>query len=105
MAGIKKNYAGSVAKGRFSQEVMDQRMALISTQLTYDGFDTVDLIIENLHQNAAQAKAILADLVPRIPKAPNWPCHSALRNAIMTDRKFWPAKTVKELRLLIEKYL
>ena len=66
---------------------------------------TVDMVIENLHRNAAQAKAILTDVVPRIPKSPDWPCHSALKNAIMTDRKFWPARTVKELRLLIAKYL
>ena len=29
----------------------------------------------------------------------------ALKNAIMTDKKFWPPKTVKELRPILEKYL
>jgi hypothetical protein len=28
-----------------------------------------------------------------------------LKNAIMTDRKFWPAKTKKELAPLLAKYL
>ena len=46
LATIRKNYENSVKKGRFSQEVMDQRMALIHPQLTYDGFEQADLIIE-----------------------------------------------------------
>ena len=66
---------------------------------------TVEMVIDNLHRNAAQAKAVIAKVLRQIPKKPNWPCHSALRNAILTDRKFWPARTVKELRPLLEKYL
>ena len=38
LATIKKNYANSVKKGRFPQEVMDRRMALITPTLSYDGF-------------------------------------------------------------------
>jgi len=45
MATIRKNYDSSVKKGRFPQAVMDQRMALIHPQLTYDGFNQADLII------------------------------------------------------------
>lgn len=66
---------------------------------------TVDLVIENLHKNAATAKAVIATVLPQIPAKPAWPCHSSLQNAIMTDRKFWPPKVVKELRPLLEKYL
>jgi len=66
---------------------------------------TVEMVIDNLHRNAAQAKAVIAKVLPQIPKRPGWPCHSALRNAILTDRKFWPARTVKELQPLLEKYL
>ena len=66
---------------------------------------TVEMVIENLQKNAAQAKAIITHLLPQIPKVPSWPCHSALKNAIMTEKKFWPARTVKELRPLLEKYL
>src|ERR1041384_3577409 len=58
---------------------------------------TVDMVIANLHRNAAMAKKIVASVVPQIPSEPNWPCHSALHNSIMTDKKFWPAKTKKEL--------
>jgi 5'-methylthioadenosine phosphorylase len=66
---------------------------------------TVDMVIDNLHKNAAQAKALIAHVIPQIPRAATWPCHSALKNAIMTERKLWPAKTVTELRPILEKYL
>jgi 5'-methylthioadenosine phosphorylase len=66
---------------------------------------TVEMVIDNLRRNAEQAKAILKDTIPLIPKEPNWPCHDALQNAIMTDKKAWPLKTRKELQLLLEKYL
>jgi 5'-methylthioadenosine phosphorylase len=67
---------------------------------------TVEMVIENLTRNAATAKTVLADVIPRIPVEPvDWPCHSALENAIMTDRKVWPAKTVKNLKPILAKYL
>jgi 5'-methylthioadenosine phosphorylase len=66
---------------------------------------TVDLVLENLRRNAAMAKKIIAAVIPQIPNAPAWPCHSALQNSIMTDRKLWPAKTTKELAPLLAKYL
>lgn len=65
---------------------------------------TVEMVIANLQKNAAQAKAILSHVIPRLPSTPDWPCHSALRNAIMTDRKFWPKKTVKELGPILASY-
>jgi len=66
---------------------------------------TVEMVIANLMRNAATAKAIVAKAIPQIPAEPNWPCHSALKNAIMTDRKVWPKKTVAELKPVIAKYL
>ena len=67
---------------------------------------TVEMVIENLNRNAATAQAVLADVLPRIPAEPaDWPCHSALENAIMTDRKVWPTKTKKALEPLLKKYL
>jgi 5'-methylthioadenosine phosphorylase len=66
---------------------------------------TVEMVLANLMRNAATARAIVANLIPRIPRKPNWPCHSALANAIMTDRKFWPEKTIAELKPILGKYL
>jgi 5'-methylthioadenosine phosphorylase len=66
---------------------------------------TVEMVIANLMKNAATAKAILAKVVAQIPAEPTWPCHSALQNAIMTDRKLWPKKTIAGLKPLLAKYL
>ncbi len=64
---------------------------------------TVEMVVENLKKNAENAKAIVAKALPLIPAKPTWPCHDAL--LIMTDRKVWPAKTISELKPLLEKYL
>jgi 5'-methylthioadenosine phosphorylase len=66
---------------------------------------TVEMIIENLNKNAATAKAVVAKVIPQIPMEPNWPCHGALKNAIMTDRKVWPKKTITALKPILAKYL
>jgi len=66
---------------------------------------TVEIIIANLNRNAAMAKAIVATAIPQIPSEPNWPCHHALRTALMTDKKLWPTKIRKELAPILQKYL
>ena len=65
---------------------------------------TVEMVIANLTKNAATAKEIIAKVIPEIRAEPNCPCHDALRNAIMTDKKLWPAKTKAALKPLLEKY-
>lgn len=66
---------------------------------------TVEMVIANLMKNSATAKEIIAQVIPRIPVEPNWSCHNALKNAIMTDKKLWPKKTVTELKPILIKYL
>ena len=66
---------------------------------------TVEMVLDNLYRNAAQAKAIISRVIPLIPTVANWPCHDALRCAIMTDKKLWPKKTIKELGPILAKYL
>ena len=67
---------------------------------------TVEMVLENLNRNAATAKKVLTDVISKIPLTPaDWPCHSALENAIMTDKKLWPTKTKKALAPILEKYL
>jgi 5'-methylthioadenosine phosphorylase len=65
---------------------------------------TVDMVIANLNKNAATAKEIIARAIPQIPKDANWPCHSALRTALLTDKGHWPANTKKKLKPILEKY-
>ena len=66
---------------------------------------TLEMIIGNLNRNAGTAKKIVVAAIAEIPAEPNWPCHSALQNAILTDKKFWPKKTVAGLKPILAKYL
>ncbi len=66
---------------------------------------TVEMVVANLTRNAALAKAIILRLLPNIPEKPNWPCHSALKHAILTQRQFWPKKTIARLGPILERYL
>ena len=66
---------------------------------------TLEMIIGNLHRNADMSKKIVTAAISKIPAVPNWPCHTALKHAIMTDKKFWPKKTAADLKPLIGKYL
>ncbi|OFZ87756.1 MAG: 3-hydroxyacyl-CoA dehydrogenase [Betaproteobacteria bacterium RBG_16_64_18] len=43
---IRKNYAGTVSKGRLKQEDMDKRMTLISAALDYASVKDADIVIE-----------------------------------------------------------
>jgi 5'-methylthioadenosine phosphorylase len=66
---------------------------------------TLEMIIANLHRNAGAAKKIVAAAIAKIPAEPGWPCHSALKTAILTDKKLWPKKTVNDLKPILAAYL
>ena len=68
LATIRKNYANSVKKGRFSQDVMEQRMALITPTLTYDGFEEADIVTEAVFEGMELKKQVFGEL-DRICKA------------------------------------
>ncbi|HEX4346051.1 MAG TPA: 3-hydroxyacyl-CoA dehydrogenase NAD-binding domain-containing protein, partial [Vicinamibacterales bacterium] len=62
MATIRKNYASSVAKGRITAEQMARTLALITPTTTYDGFDTVDIVVEAVFENMELKRATFAEL-------------------------------------------
>jgi 5'-methylthioadenosine phosphorylase len=62
-------------------------------------------VIGHLMANAEAAKKVIVDLVPRIPSVPDWPEHSALDSALVTDRKLWPAATIERLRPILGRFL
>jgi 3-hydroxyacyl-CoA dehydrogenase len=62
IATIRKNYENSVKKGRFSQAVMEQRIALITPQLTYDGFENADIIVEAVFEGMALKKQVFGEI-------------------------------------------
>ncbi|HLK51641.1 MAG TPA: 3-hydroxyacyl-CoA dehydrogenase NAD-binding domain-containing protein [Bryobacteraceae bacterium] len=68
VATIRRNYASAVGKGRMTQAQMDQRMALITPQLSYDGFENADIIAEAVFENMALKKQVFAE-IDKIAKA------------------------------------
>jgi 5'-methylthioadenosine phosphorylase len=61
-------------------------------------------IFGHLTANAETAKRILADAIPRIPTNPEWPEHSALDAALVTDRKLWPTATQEKLKAILGRF-
>jgi 5'-methylthioadenosine phosphorylase len=61
-------------------------------------------VIGHLMANAEAARKVIIDLVPRIPSVANWPEHSALDSALVTDRKLWPAATRKQLKAILGRF-
>ncbi len=59
---IRKNYEATVAKGRLSRDAMEQRMALFTGSLDYDGLSDVDIVIEAAFENMALKKEIFGKL-------------------------------------------
>ena len=62
LATIELNYANSVKRGRFSQQVADERLKRITPTLTYDDFSNVDLIIEAVFEGMALKKEVFSEL-------------------------------------------
>jgi 5'-methylthioadenosine phosphorylase len=62
-------------------------------------------VIGHLMANAETAKKVLVDLIPRLPMEANWPEHSALDSALVTERRLWPAATVKKLEPILGRFL
>jgi 5'-methylthioadenosine phosphorylase len=65
---------------------------------------TIEMVLELLHQNAETAKKIIRKVIPKIPRQPNWPEHSALQNAIITNPALWPTQKRKDLQPILAKY-
>src|SRR5262245_17791672 len=59
---IRKNYESSVARGRMTREAFDKTMALITPTTSYDGFDSVDIVVEAVFEHMDLKKATFAEL-------------------------------------------
>jgi 3-hydroxyacyl-CoA dehydrogenase len=62
MNKIKKNYATSVQRGRFTQAYVDERLQLIKPVLSYDGFPDVDMVVEAVFEGMTLKKAVFGEL-------------------------------------------
>jgi 5'-methylthioadenosine phosphorylase len=66
---------------------------------------TVEQIVAVLTRNAENACAVVRHAVAAMPRNRECKCGSALRFAIMTDRKLIPPQTRERLKLIIGKYV
>ena len=62
LANIQRNYANSVSKGRLTQPFVDERLRLIQPTLSFDGFSTVDMVIEAVFEGMELKKQVFAEL-------------------------------------------
>jgi 3-hydroxyacyl-CoA dehydrogenase len=62
MANIRKNYAHSVQRGRFTQQFVDKRLQLIQPTLSFDAFKDVDLVIEAVFEGMALKQEVFRQL-------------------------------------------
>ena len=62
VATIRKNYEAQVKKGKLTQEKYDQRMALLSTTLSYDALKNADLIIEAVFEELGVKETVFKQL-------------------------------------------
>ena len=56
MTNIRRNYA------RLPQEAADQKLAMITPQLTFDGFDQADIIVEAVFENLAVKQQVFREI-------------------------------------------
>jgi 3-hydroxyacyl-CoA dehydrogenase len=61
-ARIRKNYANSVERGRFTQAFVDERLRLITPAFSYDAFSGVDMVVEAVFEGMALKKEVFAEL-------------------------------------------
>ena len=59
---IRANYQSSVSKGRMTQDALERTMRLITPTTTYDGFETVDIVVEAVFEDMELKKKTFAEL-------------------------------------------
>jgi 3-hydroxyacyl-CoA dehydrogenase len=62
LGNMRLNYANSVKHGRFTQQFVDERVALIAPTLSYEDFDGVDLVIEAVFEGMQLKRQVFSQL-------------------------------------------
>jgi len=62
LATVRKNYAGTVARGRLSQKEMDERMGRVAGTLAYEDIADADLVIEAVFEDMKVKREVFARL-------------------------------------------
>jgi len=63
------------------------------------------MVIQNLQKNIENAKKLVSTLIKNIAAREIAPAPTALKYAIITDRKVIPEKVKKDLDIIIGKYV
>jgi 5'-methylthioadenosine phosphorylase len=69
----------------------------------HDGV-TVEAVVRNLLQNVVRARQVIRSVIPRIGKPCQAGCDHALRDAVITNPRLFPAAARRRLDLLIGRY-
>jgi 3-hydroxyacyl-CoA dehydrogenase len=64
LAAVRRNYDSSVKRGRLTADAVTERIARITGQVGYDGFDTADVIIEAVYESLSLKQEIFRHLDP-----------------------------------------
>jgi 5'-methylthioadenosine phosphorylase len=89
-------------------EICYATMAMVTDyDCWHEGHDdvTIDQIVAVLHQNADNAGKVVKAAVAAMPAEHTCACTTALKYAILTERKLIPQATRDKLALLLDKYL
>ena len=62
LGNVRLHYANSVKHGRFTQQFVDERVALIAPTLSYEDFGRVDLVIEAVFEGMQLEKQVFGQL-------------------------------------------
>ena len=62
LATIRKNYESQVKRGKLKQDKYEQRMALLTTTLSYDDLKDVDMVIEAVFEELGVKEAVFKEL-------------------------------------------
>ncbi len=65
---------------------------------------TAEAVMAHVHANSEAAKAVIRAVIPRLPRAADWPAHRSLDGAIMTPRHLWPEESRRRLLPLLERF-
>lgn len=69
IASARKTYENRVKKGKMSASEMEQKMALISGTITWEGFEDCDLVIEAVTEKMEIKKAVFKELDQVVQKS------------------------------------
>jgi 5'-methylthioadenosine phosphorylase len=66
---------------------------------------SVEMVIQTLNKNTRLAEEAIHNLLKNLKPSRSCDCSQILMNALITDRKSIPPKTVKKLEPLVKKYI